>query len=1231
MDSKIEKRLDLKPLLDFFGGEITHKKLMRGFSALGLRGARLVLEDDGITLRCVGEDVDNEKAQHALTWLKSVFSPLTPIKLEQVKDRERSVRSLQLFDNRKREIDPLAFEEFSDKDNINDAVENLFLKLGLKATDKNAENDFSFSKVSAVDRNLEQAINKNFSKFGISEQPVIFALSALPNGFELEITEKQQSENAPCLFVFVREDNPIGLRKALILGLSFSFSAMQSMIDCITNSYDSLRHENDILLKGLQWSIGRRPIIASLNRSDKHDSTIVVDTGLCDKCGICEKICPVSHLDYQGAVKSGTKCIRCFDCVEACPKDALRPAYKEDSSMLLSTLDYRSSWLKRLAGIPDKSFPAPFYPSYLLPKKESGKPFYVLGLAIMTMQEHAAVLLKDGEIIGAIEEEKLLRKRHYGWNPPNRKGVTLAIDPALAIEEAFCRKSIRALLSSENITLDDIDLIALNGLPARYRNMFSIDSFESSLPVIKAGRIMAIPHHLCHAASAFRVSGLSDAYVFSVDGRGDRETAALFKAEKGKLKQVFEILSLGDRSIGGVYETVTRLLGFGTHGQGSVMALASFGKNSYKLEKYLNAKSIKDYTIHESGIDAEFEKLKRSYEEEITDAHRDLSASLQNSLEKLVLTLLKDAGLKEKDPLCLAGGVSLNCSMNQSLRNHFKPVEMFVQPAANDAGTALGAALEADWLLNGHVADKMQHAYLGPEFSDFEIESVLKHYGLTYTRVKRAEKFLAEKIHEGKIICWFNGKMEYGPRALGARSILADPTRSEIKDKVNKLKDRQDWRPFGPSILEGYEKEWFEDGFDSRFMLHTVKVAKDKLKLIPAVLHVDNTTRPQVVHRKENPKYYGLIDAFREISGVPMLLNTSFNRRGEPIVCTVRDAVECFLDMGADYLALGNFVVAYPGDEYRNSMEHYDNGTLRAIEGRRRLNLRLTTECDCFCEFCTLKDIPEDAKDKTFELAYDSLVKGRLSGCSELAILRGEALQLGYLPKLIQSARYMGYSFIQLQTNGRKLASKSLRELLLKSGIDAFEINLLSAEPALNDRLTKVENSGRDALLAIQALAKMDVFLLVSIPVLRENMGKLLRTVLLLSKMGVKNVQFNFPRPLDLADEIYNKNLPRLKEASPRINRAMALAKKYGMNVSCEALPFCRLKEEFRFIPDAKENWRKHRIDDLHILHESLLDERSKARPVSVVCRECKYIESCPKTWALYQQLYGSEEFRPLK
>jgi predicted NodU family carbamoyl transferase len=538
-------------------------------------------------------------------------------------------------------------------------------------------------------------------------------------------------------------------------------------------------------------------------------------------------------------------------------------------------------------------------------------PLVVLGVASTTLQNHAAALVVDGRVVASVQEERFRRRKQCGWHPPGRPGVTVVSDPTLPLEGAYPSRAVREVLSLGGLSMDDIDIVALNGIPARYLPTYSTSDPHRPPTTIRDGNHVFVPHHLTHAASAWRVSGMEEAFVFTVDGRGERETAAFFEASAGALHRTFDVLCREDSLIGGVYEYVTTILGFGHYGQGSTMGLAPLGNPSVDMSRFLSARSRSDYTIHDRGIMEAFGHLARHRDGELTQAHVDLAASLQLALEETVIRFIEDglAGRHAKN-LCLAGGVALNCTMNQRLRAHFGVERVFIQPGAHDAGTALGAALEAHYVVTGEApSSEMTHAYLGREYDEAAIRAALLRYRLPFTRPSDFAGDVASAIADGQVVCWFQGRMELGPRALGARSILADPRRADLKDRINLLKGRQWWRPFGPSILAGHEADWFESPFHSPFMLFTLPVLAHRRDQVPAILHVDQTTRPQSVTRSDAPLYYEVIERFWQLTGVPMVVNTSFNTAHEPIVESPFDAIASFLELGADWLAIGPYMV----------------------------------------------------------------------------------------------------------------------------------------------------------------------------------------------------------------------------------------------------------------------------------------------------------------------------------
>jgi predicted NodU family carbamoyl transferase len=545
-------------------------------------------------------------------------------------------------------------------------------------------------------------------------------------------------------------------------------------------------------------------------------------------------------------------------------------------------------------------------------KRRKDKPLAILGLASTTLQNHAATLLVDGKIVAAVQEERIRRRKQIGWHPTDKPNATVVSDGTIPLDRAYPWRAIQKVLAEGNLALEDVDIIALNGIPSRFFDTYSLTEPSRPPRTICHENFVFVPHHLTHAASAYRVSGFKDAYIFTVDGRGERETAAFFEARDGRIDRIFDVLCHEDSLIGGVYEYITTILGFGHHGQGSTMGLAPMGQATFDVSHFMSAKTRNDYSIHDRGIMEAFGHLVRDRNGPLEQAHLDLAASLQNALEETVIRFIED-GLDGRncDYLCLAGGVALNCSMNQRIRQHFGLKDMYVQPAAHDAGTSLGAALEAHWLITGEaVPTTMNSAYLGPSYSRSHVLQALTNYGVPYSEPDTLEEDVAQLLSDGAIVCRFSGRSEFGPRALGARSILADPRSPSMKARLNTLKRRQWWRPFGPSVLAGHETDYFEHAHISPFMLFTLPVRPEKQDRIPAVIHVDGTTRPQSVTPEANPLYHQLIQRFYEITGVPMVVNTSFNTAFEPIVETPEDAIATFMQIGADYLAIETFLVS---------------------------------------------------------------------------------------------------------------------------------------------------------------------------------------------------------------------------------------------------------------------------------------------------------------------------------
>lgn len=424
-----------------------------------------------------------------------------------------------------------------------------------------------------------------------------------------------------------------------------------------------------------------------------------------------------------------------------------------------------------------------------------------------------------------------------------------------------------------------------------------------------------VAHHLAHAASAFYASPFDRAAVLTLDGRGERATTGYAVGSGTDLEWLGQVHM--PHSLGILYEQVTDYLGFlHSSDEYKVMALASYGKPRFveEFRSMIRLGGGGQYAIEPPRLAERFGPA-RARGGPLEPRHFDLAHSLQVVLEETVLELarwLHEAS--SSDDLCMAGGVALNCVMNARLRDRGPFRRIWVQPAAGDAGTALGAAL---WVDARERADKdrrwaMDHAFLGPAFADDEIETFLRWSKLPYRRMADVAGEVADILARDRVIGWFQGRMEFGPRALGARSILASPIHPDMQTRLNEIKDREDFRPVAPVVLEEEADAWFVDARVSPFMLFVHDVRPEKADRIPAVRHVDGTARIQTINRSQNTIYYDLLKSFRDRTGVPILVNTSFNTRGEPIVCTPRDAVESFWTSPLDALAIGPFLLEKP-------------------------------------------------------------------------------------------------------------------------------------------------------------------------------------------------------------------------------------------------------------------------------------------------------------------------------
>jgi len=481
------------------------------------------------------------------------------------------------------------------------------------------------------------------------------------------------------------------------------------------------------------------------------------------------------------------------------------------------------------------------------------------------------------------------------------------------LEDVLCQKSVAWVLEAGGITLADVDAIAVNGLPNRVLGSISEDA---DLRVYQEGRTYFVPHHLSHGASTFFLSGFDNARVVVVDGRGERDTATLYEAdwENGLRENRRWPVEPGGRSVGGVYDTASRMLGFGPHGQGAVMALAGKESASASHSDCFRGLQKGEFVADPAALQRALEGKRRGREEPVDHSHVEIAKGIQEGLLEVVSTLASWGlnGPLEKG-LCLSGGVFLNCPLNTHLTRLLKPTGVFVQPAAHDGGTAIGAALQVAWMMGEPIPKTRQsHATLGPAFTAEVMERALERSGLKYSRNEGRPGELANALKQHQIVCRFEGPMEFGPRALGNRTILANPGKASTKERLNRMKGRASWRPFGGIFRKERVSEYLENSFDSPFMLFTFPVRPEKRMEIPVLVHGDGTTRPQVVQKARDPELWTLLAELEESFGLPGVVNTSFNRAGEPIVCRPEEAIECFVALGADAMQMGPFWVVAP-------------------------------------------------------------------------------------------------------------------------------------------------------------------------------------------------------------------------------------------------------------------------------------------------------------------------------
>ncbi|RMH35931.1 MAG: hypothetical protein D6690_07575 [Nitrospirae bacterium] len=590
----------------------------------------------------------------------------------------------------------------------------------------------------------------------------------------------------------------------------------------------------------------------------------------------------------------------------------------------------------------------------------------ILGISAY-YHDSAAALVRDGDIVAAAQEERFTRKKHDASFPGHaiayclkEAGITLTdVDYAVFYDKPLIK--FERLLETYLAYAPGGFHSFLSAMPVWLKEKLYLKSvLKKELAVLGNCKKADLPpllfteHHQAHAASAFFPSPFDKAAVMCLDGVGEWATSSVWLGEGNELRPLWEIDF--PHSLGLLYSAFTYYTGFKVNsGEYKLMGLAPYGEPKYAdviLDNLIDLKEDgtfrlnMDYFDYATGLtmtNGRFDDLfggpPRKPESRITQREMDLAASIQRVTEEIVLrlgrTVHEETGMEY---LCLAGGVALNCVANGRLLREGPFKDIWIQPAAGDAGGALGAALcvwheYLDKPRQAHGRDKMKGSYLGPRFSDAEITAYLDSVGAVYRRLEDEELMprLAELLDQGYVIGWMQGRMEFGPRALGGRSILGDPRNSEMQSVMNlKIKYRESFRPFAPSVLAEKVGDYFELDRKSPYMLLVAPVKKelripmskeqqqlfgiDKLKVprskLPAITHVDYSARVQTVHEETNPRYYRLLKAFEARTGCPVLVNTSFNVRGEPIVCTPEDAYRCFMRTEMDYLVIEQYLLA---------------------------------------------------------------------------------------------------------------------------------------------------------------------------------------------------------------------------------------------------------------------------------------------------------------------------------
>lgn len=553
--------------------------------------------------------------------------------------------------------------------------------------------------------------------------------------------------------------------------------------------------------------------------------------------------------------------------------------------------------------------------------------------------DSSAAIVRDGQLVAAAEEERFSRQKHDGRVPLDAIDYCLRAAGVEMRDVNFLAYPDRPYRSGQNSQMAEMKASTLDAIigsgQARPRSKLHKRALDVAAklgiapdvgmhPMVADGfrvleerygklpRVRYYGHHLAHAAAAYLTSGFDESAVVTIDGRGGPLSAATWHGHDADIDVLDE--EPYTNSLGWFYRDCTRYAGLGDFGEGKLMGLAPYGHAASQLatvNHLLDTSESRWFRYMVTPDEGSIAFKRRRDEDVLSGPYADFAAATQHALERGYERAVRSAmGRSHSRRVCVGGGVAMNCSANGKLLSGAVADEMWLFPASGDAGLSVGAALLCSRDEGDLRRVRVDSPYWGPEFSDYDIEESLRPLnGISYRQPENLSGEVARLIAAGNVIGWFQGRMEIGPRALGNRSILADPRTIAMRDKVNRVKGREMWRPLAPSVLAERTQDYFVTVPPNAFMLFATQVHDIARERAPAIVHVDGSARPQPVSRQLNPRYYDLISAFERLTGVPILLNTSFNAAGEPIVCAPADAIRTFLATELDILVMGSFVV----------------------------------------------------------------------------------------------------------------------------------------------------------------------------------------------------------------------------------------------------------------------------------------------------------------------------------